>query len=278
MTNYTRVTKKIMYDSSPIAYWVEGDSAHIPLVLLSGFTGTHADLLELARHLKDDFFLIIPEFPGWGKSPQGNSRFTIHDYSKVVEHILDDLKIQKAVLVGHCMGAVVAIECGFLFPNKITQLLLVSPPYQNNTWGQIFFKTMLHISKKVPVSLRPIFFFWRSRFITIPISFVAIQTRKFSKKLHLIEKTMIQQPYQNEHVLETNWNSLIDYDYQKARAIHLPVHIIHGEKDILIPPLQAVRLSKLFQNVTIDILAHAGHLPPTETPVSLARVFKKYLR
>ena len=267
-----------MHLSSPVSYWVEGDSTHTPLILLSGFTGTHGDLLELARHLKDKFFLIMPEFPGWGESPEGNSRFTIEDYAKVVGKILSSNDYPKAVIVGHCMGATVAIECGVLFPEKIKQLILISPPYQNGTIGQTFFETMTKVSKRVPSYLRPLFFFWRSRVITVPMSFFVLQTRRFSRKLHIIGKTLTAQTHQDEHVLETNWNSLIMYNYQKACGVHLPVHIIHGEKDRLISPKQAIKLSCLFENVTIDLLPHAGHLPPVETPQALAREIKKYIR
>lgn len=277
MTDYTKVTQEIMYQSSTVSYWVEGNSAHPPVILLSGFTGTHGDLLELARHLKDRFFLIIPEFPGWGESPEGESFLTIEDYAKVVEHLVSVLAFPEVTIVGHCMGATIAIECGVLFPKKIKQLILISPPYQNGTMGQTFFAAMTKLSKSAPSYLRPLFFFWRSRILTIPMSFFVLQTRRFSKKLKIIKKTLTSQTHQDEHVVETNWNSLITYNYQKARRIKLPVHILHGEKDMLIQPRQAKKLAQLFQHVTLEFIPHAGHLPPIETPERLAREIKKYL-
>lgn len=265
-----------MHQSSPVAYFVEGNTNNYPLVLLSGFTGTHGDLLDVARELKDRFFLIIPEFPGWGESPKGDSTFTISDYAKVLEHITQKLGIKQVTLVGHCMGATVALETAYLFPGLVKELFLISPPYQEGTWGQGFFETMAYGSEKMPPILRPLFFFWRSRVLTVPMSFFVLQTRTFHKKLRLILKTLFSQSHQDEHVLETNWNSLIEYDYNRAKKIKIPVHVMHGAKDVLIPVSQAEKLSKLFGNVTLDILPDSGHLPPVETPGEVVRIIKDF--
>lgn len=265
-----------MHQSSPVVYFVEGNTKNPPLVLLSGFTGTHGDLLDVARELKDEFFLIIPEFPGWGDSPKGDSTFTISDYAKVVGHIAQELELRQLSIVGHCMGATVALETAYQFPKFIKELFLISTPYQEGTWGQTFFEILSKWSEKVPQTLRPFFFFWRSRVFTVPMSFFVLQTRTFHKKLSLIFKTTFGQSHQDEHVLETNWNSLIAYNYNRAKKLRIPVHLIHGAKDVLIPVSQAEKLKGLFHNVTLDILPDAGHLPPVETPGEVGRLIKKF--
>lgn len=274
MTHYTRATKKVT--SHNVAYWVEGNSKNPPLILLSGFTGTHGDLLALARLLKNKYFLIIPEFPGWGETPKNHSTFTITSYAHVIEEIVKENTYNKITLVGHCMGTLVALEYAYEFPNSVEKLFLISVPYQEGTVGQIFFEKMADWSEKVPRVVRFLFFFWRSRIITIPISFFVLQTKTFHHKLQLILQTLTKQSHQDEHVLEKNWISMMHFHYQKLKKLSLPIHLIHGEKDRLIPLYQASKLQTLPPTATLDIVPHAGHLPPVETPESVARVIRKY--
>ncbi len=272
-----KIVEKQTSSGEKIAYYLEGDEKNAPIVLISGFTGTHGDLLELARQLKDKYFIIIPEFPGWGDSPEGHSHLTIVSYANVIRKVLDDLSLRKATLVAHCMGATVALEAAYRFPERIKGLILISTPYQDGTAGQVFFRFMTKLSEKTPERIRPLFFFWRSRIITIPISFFVLQTRTLGKKLKLVEKTLTQQAHQDEHVLEMNWNSLVHYDYQKLKKLSVPVHLLHGEKDLLVPITQAEKLSHILPHTTLDVLSHAGHLPPIETPETVAHTIEKYL-
>ncbi|HSD99040.1 MAG TPA: alpha/beta hydrolase [Patescibacteria group bacterium] len=271
MTNYTRVTRQIMHNDSNISYFVDGDNKNPPLMLLPGFTGTHGDLLALATYLKKDFFLIFPEFPGWGESKKENSPLTIEDYAKIVGQIAQELGFAKVGIVGHCMGATVAIETAYQFPKIVRQLFLISTPYQKGTGGQLFFTLMTRLSKKVPQFLRPVFYFWRSRVLTVPLSFFIIKTKTFSHKCHLITKTLFAQSHQDEDVVERNWDSLIHYPYERARKITIPAVLLHGAKDMLIPMSQAEKLQKIFPNAKLVVLPNAGHLPPVETPGEVAK-------
>lgn len=273
--HYSKVTEK--KNAKGYAYWVEGDSSKKPLILISGFTGTHGDLLSFARFLKEKYFVIMPEFPGWGDSSEGSSSFTISSYANYIGELLKELNIQQAILIGHCMGATIALETAYKFSQKIQEIILISTPYQEGTMGNIFFEAMAFISERAPSFLRPFFFFWRSRIITIPLSFVVLQTRTFERKIHLIKQTALNQSGQNEHVLETNWDSLIRYNYNKLRKLTIPVHLFHGGKDVLVEPQQSEKLSRIFTYATVDIIPHAGHLPPIETPETLARFIEKYL-
>lgn len=275
MTDYSKVTER--KTKSGISFWVEGKSGNPALILMAGFTGTHGDLLSLARELKEKYFILIPEFPGWGEVPEEKSSLTIESYAHVVQEIIASMSLEKVVLVGHCMGGVVALECGYEFPNSITHTIIMSPPYQEGTPGQVFFKTLGSLSEKVPQFFRPAFFFWRSRIITVPLSFFVIKTRSLHKKLSIISKTMHKQTGQNEHVLEKNWISLIEFNYHKLNKLSMPIDVIHGEEDLLIPLTQARKLAALLPHATFHILKNGGHLPPVEEPGTVARLIEQIL-
>lgn len=258
-------------------YWQYGNEQKKPILLLPGFTGVHKDLSNIANLLKEKYCVIIPEFPGWEDAISERSTYTITSYAHMVHHMLKDLHLSRVTIVAHCMGATVALEAAREDASRIRQLILISTPYQGGTLGQEFFSFLARLSEKVPPKFRPLFFFWRSRLITTPMSFFVLQTRTLRRKLSLIGKVLTTQSQQNEHVLETNWDSLIFYNYAQLHTLRIPVHLLHGENDLLISPAQAAKLAHLLPNATYMLIPHAGHLPPVETPHTAVRLIESFL-
>ncbi len=258
-------------------YWVEGNEKNPVLFLIPGFTGTHGDLLEFAREFKDKFFIIIPDLPGWGDSPKGTYHPTIQGYAQFITDVADSLKVNAMYLAGHCMGSTVAIEFAFLYPHRVKQLLLIGVPYLEGTLSDNLFEHLAKKSRKVPALFRPFFFFFRSRIFAIPLGFFVIQTKSLKKKLSLIFHNSIRQQFQDEDVVEKNWSSLVTFDYNKVKKLTMPIHVFHGEKDMLVNPVQAKKFQELNTRITLDIVLGAGHMPPVETPKSLAHLVLQYL-
>lgn len=259
------------------SFWKDGNTTSPPLVILPGFTGTHGDLIDFAEKFKKDFDVILPDLPGWGDSPKGSYHLTIEGYADFVHDLLESLHLSDIFLVGHCMGSAIAIEFAYKYPEKVKKLFLIGVPYLGGTLSQKMFEHLANESVKVPPFLRPFFFFFRSRVFAIPLGFFVIQTKSFKKKLSLILKNTMKQQFQNEAVVEKNWNSLTLFHYKKLQSLKMPIHIFHGEKDILVAPNQSKKLLAFCPRASFEIIPHAGHMPPVETPETLAEMMKKYL-
>src|SRR5438270_876571 len=98
-------------------------------------------------------------------------KLTIHNYAKFFKRMLDSLNIEKVHLFGHCVGAVAAIEFAYLYPEKVTKLILVSVPYMGGMPVQAFYSFLAGMSERAPAFMKPVFFFWRSRLLTVPLDF-----------------------------------------------------------------------------------------------------------
>lgn len=274
---HTVKQQTFLYQNARCSYWTLGERKKPPLLLLPGFTGIHSDLLPLAHELSSDFYLIIPDFPGWGKSQRLDEALTITHYAQFLFAVLQEEHIEIISIAGHCMGTAIAIEFGYLFPKYIVSLFLIGIPYQDGMWSKKLFLHLADMSRSFPPFLRPLFFLWRSRVIGIPLSFFVLQFRTFRKKLRITMKNAFAQSKQNEMVIEENWISFIHFNYTKARRFLFPVHIIQGEKDILIPYTQGMKFYTLLKHATFDLIPDAGHLPPVETPGKVAKLIKKHL-
>ncbi len=256
-------------------YWVQGNTKNPPLVIFYGFTGVHKDFLEVARSLKDVYFVIIPEFPGWNNSPRFQEPLTIHNYAKFFKKMFDSLELLRITLLGHCVGAVVAIEFVSLYPQSVEQLILVSMPYLKGSLGQKLYSFLADISLHSPRIVRPAFFFWRSRILTVPLDFFVIKLKDFDKKIERIKDHIIRQPMQLEDAVEAEWTSFIKFNFEKVKQIKTPVRLIHGAEDLFISPQQALKFQKLLPDATLEIIPHAGHTPSVETPKELTELLLK---
>lgn len=155
-------------------------------------------------------------------------------------------------------------------------MFLVSPPYIEHTLSKEWFLFLAQAGRNSPKILKPLFYFWRGRLITTPISLLVIKFKSFKKKLHRVIKGIFAQQDQDEKTVEENWESFINFNYDQASKIAKPIHIIHGGKDLLIGKDRAQKLCSLVPNATLDIIKDAGHLPPLETPGALASLVLRY--
>ena len=280
MAVYTRATH---YTFSPddtfiYSYWVVGDSAKPVLLILSGLTGTHTDLLEITERLRDHYYIIIPDLPGWGESPRFSKRLSIRNYALYIHELLRHIKVHDFYLLGHCMGATIAIEYTTLFPKHVQKLILVSTPYYQGAITMLIIRWLSLLSLHAPVHFRWLFYLWRNRFFDFIASIYILQFRSYKKKFRLARRGWEQRSLQNEESFEENWVSLLAYRYHSLRHLEIPILLIHGEKDRVIAPIQAGKLQRLIPQAKLVYLEHAGHIPVMETPQTLATLVDEFLQ
>lgn len=81
-----------------------------PLVFLHGAWGGLRNFDAQFDGLTDDFEVIAVDFRGHGRSEKTEAGHTIAQYARDVEAILDLLDIEKTVLVGWSLGAIISWE------------------------------------------------------------------------------------------------------------------------------------------------------------------------
>lgn len=100
----------------------------IPIIFLHGFTGCANDWLFLFDKLNPKFFPIAIDLPGHGKSivPNNLDYFSPQYYSQIVNLVLSEFNIEKAVFVGYSMGGRTALSFAAENSSKILALILES--------------------------------------------------------------------------------------------------------------------------------------------------------
>lgn len=78
--------------------------------------------------LQDTFRLIAWDAPGYAEStPLAPAAPAAADYAEALVHLLDALAIERTVLVGHSLGALMAASFARQHPTRVARLLLADP-------------------------------------------------------------------------------------------------------------------------------------------------------
>jgi 3-oxoadipate enol-lactonase len=105
----------------------------LPVIFLHGFPFDHQLWDQLIPHLSDAFRYILPDLRGFGKSQTENSDYLMSEMAKDVIQLMDDLRLQNAILVGHSMGGYLALEIMHQLQDRIRGLCLVASHIYNDT-------------------------------------------------------------------------------------------------------------------------------------------------
>jgi pimeloyl-ACP methyl ester carboxylesterase len=98
------------------------------ILLLHGknFNGSYwKDLLPFLTGL--GYRVIMPDQPGWGLSDKPDLHYSFHALATATAELLDSLKVEKTILLGHSMGGMLAIRFSLLFPDRVEKMILEDP-------------------------------------------------------------------------------------------------------------------------------------------------------
>jgi 3-oxoadipate enol-lactonase len=76
--------------------------------------------------LRDGFRVIVPDLRGFGQSPVTPGSVTMREYASDVEHLLYDLGITRAAVIGLSMGGLVTMELAGARPERYWAIGLVA--------------------------------------------------------------------------------------------------------------------------------------------------------
>jgi pimeloyl-ACP methyl ester carboxylesterase len=102
-----------------------GAGTATPMLLIHGL-GDEADTWRhLITPLSADGRVVALDLPGFGRSDKPERPYTIPFFQNSVTELLDTLAVQRAILIGHSLGAVIAHFTALNHPERVERLILV---------------------------------------------------------------------------------------------------------------------------------------------------------
>src|SRR5699024_2634421 len=120
--------KVVLQDYRTINYLEAGASNERTIVLLHGLGNRSITWKDQIAKLSSSFHVIAWDAPGYGDSYDPEPLFSnFSDFADVLLEFIEALSISHTYLVGHSMGAAIAIDFTYRFPEKVEKLIVADP-------------------------------------------------------------------------------------------------------------------------------------------------------
>lgn len=111
--------------------WTESGSGE-PLVLIHGVGMNRAVWAPQIAYLARYYRVIAYDVLGHGDSPLPPENPRLADLGDQLEALLDELEIERACLVGHSMGALIALDFALRVPSRVRGLVALNAVYRRS--------------------------------------------------------------------------------------------------------------------------------------------------
>jgi pimeloyl-ACP methyl ester carboxylesterase len=116
--------KTTIFKNTKITYTDQGKGTAV--VLLHGFLENQFMWSDIVPEFSKKYRLITIDLLGHGQTECLGYVHSMEDQADMVHHVLHELKIRKAVFVGHSMGGYIALAFAELYPDTMKGLVLLN--------------------------------------------------------------------------------------------------------------------------------------------------------
>ena len=202
---------------------------------------------------------LAPDLPAHGHSG-GTPRISVDELAAWLLAVLDAAGVQRAALVGHSMGALVALEAAARAPERVSHLALVGCTYPM-TVAPALLETALHDEAKAIEQV--------TRWSHTPGHPAARATRELMRELAGIH------PHQLLYTDLAACNSYAGGE-AAARAVRCPTLFLFGAGDVMTPPTSAGTLAAAIPHAQM-VTVQAGHAMMAEQPEAVSAALARFL-
>lgn len=142
-------SRVVMNGNVPIMVWQAGDSVRTPLFLLHGVTSSVFSWSAVVPALARDFVIRAIDLRGHGRSGHPRHGYRQQDYASDVQAVLEDAGVAHPLIVGHSLGARVALAWADRHPDAAAALVLEDPPLSQPPWVEDDFRATVAL-KRLP--------------------------------------------------------------------------------------------------------------------------------
>lgn len=101
---------EITINGLKVNYIKEGPESNTNILILHGWGVDHTTYKDMIVELSKKYTTYALDFPGFGKSEDPDSSYTVEDYAKLTLEFINQNNLQNVVLIGHSFGGRVIIK------------------------------------------------------------------------------------------------------------------------------------------------------------------------
>jgi pimeloyl-ACP methyl ester carboxylesterase len=221
------------------------------------------------------FRCVRPELPGAGRSTRAHAlgeatphrgRISAETHADAVLRVCEVLGIERAHLVGHSFGTIIALHVAAREPSRVRSLTLFGamaepgPAQRENMRGRAGAareQGMFEIAEGI------------SQFALSP------STREAQPVTVAYVRDSIAA--QDAEGFARNCIALAEAPSARLELVRCPTLIVNGDEDMVTPLSGARQLASRLANARVEVFGRCGHWPTLERPAESQRVLREFL-
>jgi pimeloyl-ACP methyl ester carboxylesterase len=261
------------FDGTKLFYTTEGEGK--PLIFCYGLVCSSLHWTYQIDHFSKNYQTVWFDYRGHQNSetPKNMNSLTLENMARDLGIILDELKIDDAILLGHSMGVNVVLEFYRQQPKRVAGMVLANGTpkrpletiFRNNTL-QGAFKMLKAIYARSPELVQT---FWKLGKGN-PIARAMITLGGFNPHLTpqadielYVDQVSEMDPAILIHLIE-NYESCDAVPW--LHTVKAPTLIVAGEEDKITPIEQQELMHQLIPGSQLEIIRHGSHCPQMDLP------------
>ncbi|PYK24054.1 MAG: hypothetical protein DME59_14835 [Verrucomicrobia bacterium] len=244
-----------------------------PLLVLNGFAATSADWdPSFIDRLASSNELILVNNRGIGGSTDDGQAFDIARLADDTAHVIENLGVERVSVLGWSMGGFIAQALALNYADHIDKLVLLSTDCGGieadlaspDVW-----------SKLIDTSGTPNEQARRLLFLLFPTDVAKSVYRLFGDIVATARAHLSPELLNRQAAAMDAWHR--NGVASRLREIRVPVLIASGTEDIVIPPLNALKLVNTIPGAWLAQFPRGGHAFMTQYPRALADLINSFL-
>jgi pimeloyl-ACP methyl ester carboxylesterase len=245
-------------DGASLAFSDEG-SVEPPVLFVHGWQAERGVWREVTTALNENARAIAVDLRGSGESRAATGPFALERFATDLWELTRTLALPPAVVVGHSMGATVALRFAVDYPQAVRGLVLIAPVPASGGGYSPKGEAYLRATAGDPDAAKA----WLARTFATPPDEARLRS--------LIDAAATTR---REVALES-FESWAHADFADAtRAINVPVLVIAPEKDA--PETTLAKVTALLPHARQQLLAGGAHYAIVEQPAEIAGLIRGF--
>jgi pimeloyl-ACP methyl ester carboxylesterase len=225
------------------------------MVLIHGAGGTHLHWPPQLRHMAEARVIAL-DLPGHGQS--AGRADSIADQAEAVLALLDELKLERAIIGGHSMGGAVALTQALTHPERVAGLVLVSTGARLRVAPAILQQVAEDFTGAVSVIIGHVF---------APSAPEALTRAAHAQMLDT-----------DPQVLLSDWQACNAFDVrERLGEIAAPTLALCGSEDVMTPEKYARAFVEKMPCAELKLFSGAGHMLPLEQPDAVTQAIREFI-
>lgn len=247
----------------------------LPILLIHGWGGSGSYWRDTARALSAANQVIVPDLPGTGRSQPVAKAQNMYDQTAALAFVLDELGIERALVIGHSMGGAMGLLLADSQPERVERLILTSLCFfMTETEAQIFKAAMFMF--RISLGLR------HTRLASLPFFAQMMATRYFYRTP--TDSDLVKQGFQDFLELDAGTaiacaNNATDPTIEKAGSrMQVPVLLVACRQDQVMPVNNVDYTINAIPQCEVRWIDKCGHLPMVEKPAEYLQIVREFFQ